>query len=949
MEDFLDDDDDADHPDPLEGNIPSGETNHNERPKEEENRWRAVEALAGITSPHPDESPRGGGPTSPFAHPSLEEYAASLSGGTALVLPYIPRIHHAFQQLVQQVQREKDGNGRAASSAWDQKVEEEEAMAREGMDGRRSRGDPLVSRSSASSRLLNLSEYEVVQAVEAKLQETMSTVRFLRQHCRDEEANDDEKAQEPSHPTTPHDVPHTLDETIARLMAEATSIETLVPRLVHLVPTPAWRGEPFHTRPSSSDAGQREREGSMYDPSHPLLADRRSFVEDLRYGEGEESTFIDPMLAHVYPLSLVARTTSGGSVGPGAFLPTTTTTIGCGGSERAPVEPNAREKIRNYQSQYQRLQRQERVRHQERHKRALLWKGLHGRTNAAAATSASSASAALTWEREKVRRRAEAGGTRRPSEGRPARVHAATLPMDTSRASTMLLSDVLSNWNKSKGLLNVERVTDVQLVKPEGYFSTKYSSVRKRREEAAVHRLLAWQHRRPNEMPASPYSPPRAPSRGGEHSRRSLSHRTSSVVSSKDVEDMDHLVRKRMNRQHVLKSKAIKGDGGEKGDIDTRSYATEDDDDEEEAMETTSTAGLMAWYRAKTNATGRGVHGGGGGMAAAPVLYRFRDQQPSRGQAEEEGSGGGGWSSPLRHAVHGGPLSSTLRGIEDTVPTVTVGELTDEAMTAAGALLPPLVLPSSASLSTTFSPTETSGNPDASGHPVEALFQLQEEEVLAQQEALAETHDTSASVGSVWWMSTSHPGESATDEHEEEEEEEEEGKKKRVDDEKEAGKAEKDAPHPSHSPSPRTHSSSHARPRTWREGAKSAVLEQLSLYVKGKSHKGKPNVLPPEAFQHVASLLLDRATEAVSQQMNISLQLESNNRTVPFTKQMAEKLKKSVDTYVYRHYIAPLASHSDASRKNASTSSRSQRALPPPATSASRSRHSSAPSSISTD
>lgn len=891
-----------DDPFPSFQSATAGGADESEGQQERENQWRAVEALAGVAA---TPSHAGGEeaarrppppPRSRFEQPSLEEFSASLSGGSALVVPYIPRIHHAYQQLVQQAQREGGGEG-----------------------GRRSHGDRFSSTTTTSTaRLLNRSVYEVVQAIEAKLQETMRTIRFLRHASREVEAKEEEEQQQP-HPhsstsSPKEDVKQEIEQTISRLMDESTAMETLVPQMVHLVSTPAWRGEPMTTRATRASLEAAESGGGRD------LSDPRSVVDEaslalLEYSEASR-TFIDPMLLHVYPLSLAMRSggegsphppprTSDGLLEASAFLRTTTTTGGGGGGYAA-LEPNAREKIRHYQSQFQRLQRQERLRHQERHKRALLWKGLQG-------SSSGAASSALSREREKARRRAEAnGGKRRKPEE--------STESTQWSGSTMMLSEVLSSWNKSKGLLNVDRVADVQLVKPEGYFSTRYSSVRKRREEAAVHRLLAWRQRGgPGAMaPAFLHHPHR--SRGEESSRgvgASLSHRSStSIVSSKDVDAMDHLVRKRMQR-HSLHSKKTKMTKNGGAGLEVSRQDVEEEEEEDEAMETASTAGLMAWYREKTNESGRGRQAGGGGggrVSAAPVLYRFRDQQQGEeGEADVHGGMGGGMGV--------GPTQALL-GMEG----------------ATAALLPPLALPDTA---------------PAPAHSVEALFQLHEAELLAQQEAVADkcgsptsSASSISSVGSVFWMSTSHPGESATDDPREEEEEEVEKTKKPADDPhhhtEQDGAA--DDGHPSRPSSPPL---PQGRAKTWRDGAKAAILEQLTLYVKGRTFRGKPNVLPPEAFKRVASLLLDRATEAASHKTHISLQLESNNRTVPFTKQMGEKLKKSVDTYVYRHYIAPRSLHSEAGMQHRSMSLRSPVAPRPPATSASRSPHRSRSSSVS--
>eukprot|EP00796_Vickermania_ingenoplastis_P011366 gene11366-7872_t len=283
---------------------------------------------------------------------------------------------------------------------------------------------------------------------------------------------------------------------------------------------------------------------------------------------------------------------------------------------------------------------------------------------------------------------------------------------------------------------------------------------------------------------------------------------------------------------------------------------------------------LLQRYRQQTGQRGR----------AAPALYGFHDQR-SAGLATSSTTGsvgGGGFTAmgdPVANLMHNGVgnademrydvgagggaaamLASISAGGGDalaSLPPPVVG-------TAASPLLPPLDLP---------------------GENAEALLQLDEEQLKREREAAAlQSMAYSASVALPSQDSVFHS-----------EADDEEGREK-----EDARRG-----HPHHPSS--TAASPPSRPTTWRDGAKRAILEQLTLYYKGL--KGRPQVLDATAFQQVAMRLLDRVTRAESERLQISLTLEVHNRATKFTKELEKKLKKSVDTYVQRHFIGATSSH----------------------------------------
>ncbi|EAN95571.1 hypothetical protein C3747_31g192 [Trypanosoma cruzi] len=87
----------------------------------------------------------------------------------------------------------------------------------------------------------------------------------------------------------------------------------------------------------------------------------------------------------------------------------------------------------------------------------------------------------------------------------------------------------------------------------------------------------------------------------------------------------------------------------------------------------------------------------------------------------------------------------------------------------------------------------------------------------------------------------------------------------------------------------------------WRASAKRAILEQLTLYLRGI--RGKPTVLNKDQFQFVAKKLLERAVRIESERTGISMSLQANNANAPFTKEIEARLRKSVDNYVVRHFV----------------------------------------------
>lgn len=88
--------------------------------------------------------------------------------------------------------------------------------------------------------------------------------------------------------------------------------------------------------------------------------------------------------------------------------------------------------------------------------------------------------------------------------------------------------------------------------------------------------------------------------------------------------------------------------------------------------------------------------------------------------------------------------------------------------------------------------------------------------------------------------------------------------------------------------------------RTWRDAAKRSILEECTCLLKG-AH-GRPKLLPAAKFEAVAKTLLERALLEQGSRAGVSLSLKSTNATIQFTKDTERQLRKSVQTYVQRHY-----------------------------------------------
>ncbi|RNF04230.1 hypothetical protein TraAM80_05497 [Trypanosoma rangeli] len=87
----------------------------------------------------------------------------------------------------------------------------------------------------------------------------------------------------------------------------------------------------------------------------------------------------------------------------------------------------------------------------------------------------------------------------------------------------------------------------------------------------------------------------------------------------------------------------------------------------------------------------------------------------------------------------------------------------------------------------------------------------------------------------------------------------------------------------------------------WRASAKRAILEQLTLYLRGI--RGKPSLLSKDQFQLIAKKLLERAVRSESERTGLSMSLQANNANAQFTKEIEARLRKSVDNYIMRHFV----------------------------------------------
>ncbi|KPI90633.1 hypothetical protein ABL78_0229 [Leptomonas seymouri] len=84
----------------------------------------------------------------------------------------------------------------------------------------------------------------------------------------------------------------------------------------------------------------------------------------------------------------------------------------------------------------------------------------------------------------------------------------------------------------------------------------------------------------------------------------------------------------------------------------------------------------------------------------------------------------------------------------------------------------------------------------------------------------------------------------------------------------------------------------------WRTNAKRSIMEQLTLYCRGRG--GKPAILSSDQCREIGRTLLDRAMRAEAERQGVSLAVQSNNIAAPFTKTTEQRLKKSVDHYLER-------------------------------------------------
>lgn len=84
----------------------------------------------------------------------------------------------------------------------------------------------------------------------------------------------------------------------------------------------------------------------------------------------------------------------------------------------------------------------------------------------------------------------------------------------------------------------------------------------------------------------------------------------------------------------------------------------------------------------------------------------------------------------------------------------------------------------------------------------------------------------------------------------------------------------------------------------WRGNAKRSIMEQLTLYCRGRG--GKPAILTTDQCREICRTLLERAMRAEAERQGLSLAVQSNNIAAPFTKTTEQRLKKSVDHYLER-------------------------------------------------
>lgn len=454
------------------------------------------------------------------------------------------------------------------------------------------------------------------------------------------------------------------------------------------------------------------------------------------------------------------------------------------------------------------------------------------------------------------------------------------------RSSGVFDIRVNENWNRAHTLMALAPVQEAQLIKPDGYFSAKYSSSKSKMESEALRKLRLRRANRADafasggEAGASPYDTASLalPLHGGE-SEGTVHH----GLLDAEEEGIMALYRRKTLRDPLTGAH-----------LPTRSTGTR------LATAASSSHPPLPPYRGMAPGGATGAVASGSGISLEGI------------HTEDTWGHGASTLAPhlaiasIDHGDVGSLYASDYPALENEHPQ---GEqvMVEMTSTAPGHAPEPIVLPS----------IEVEGveNLDLlltaplGGGPVALLDDGGEEGVaplLSAENSMSYASSARSHEVSSTWRSVSSQYSRASSVVNEDLDETASmairRRAKRREEEKGNGKHE----HGKHK-------------HSWRDGAKRAILEQLTLYSKGL--KGKPKVLTDtDTFKEIAVLLLERATQMESSLLGISLKMEVHNKRIKFTKEQEKKLKKSVDSYVIRHFVEKHIGEDEGSRTEASVS-----------------------------
>ena len=104
--------------------------------------------------------------------------------------------------------------------------------------------------------------------------------------------------------------------------------------------------------------------------------------------------------------------------------------------------------------------------------------------------------------------------------------------------------------------------------------------------------------------------------------------------------------------------------------------------------------------------------------------------------------------------------------------------------------------------------------------------------------------------------------------------------------------------------------------KTWRDGAKSVIIDHLSHYVHGTA--GRPRSLPRQHFSELAAEMLNRALKQKGAESNVCMVLNRRANGLSWHEEDGPKLRASIDHYMRRKYSAATTHSKPQSRRSTS-------------------------------